>query len=236
MLLLGHRRVGVGYHNRLEVRHHRIPRGGLAANVGYGPGDQHRIEASRAQPVRQLRRPRQKRAEAVFADDLVLRANIEIRPKIVPLTALTHRFDAAPASIWRQHAIHMTPLDRGTFVDRILDPEHTAARRAHRRREPVHLRNDVASSRTHRMTNGIVHEGILQIDHHERRARGIETGMRVLDTATPHDSRRHRSGNVQSIHRDLHRVAARSIQLTAIENVLAEKRKARGFPCYLLRL
>src|ERR1700739_2356068 len=81
--VLAQRGITVADHDRAEVHHIGVARRAFAAYIGHRPGDQHRIEASRPQPVGEVRCPGHKGAVAVFLDDLVFPSDVELRPQLV---------------------------------------------------------------------------------------------------------------------------------------------------------
>ena len=77
VLLVGARRVGVADHDGLEIEHHGVTRRRLAADIRDRAGDQHRVVALRAQPLRQIGRALDEGTETIFLHDLVLGLHVE---------------------------------------------------------------------------------------------------------------------------------------------------------------
>ena len=96
--------------------------------------------------------------------------------------------------------MRIAPFVRAAFVERVLDPEHATARTTHHRGEPVHVGHDVARHGTDRVTDLIVHECILQIDHDQRRPPRIEIGMRMGHATSRDDALCDGIGNVEPVH------------------------------------
>ena len=59
---------------------------------------------------------------------------------------------------------------------------------AHRGGEAVDVGHDLARRRADRVADRVVHEGVLQVDHHQRRARRIDGGEAMLGAAALHDA------------------------------------------------
>ena len=90
----------------------------------------------------------------------------------------------------------------------VLDPEHAASGGADGGGETVHLGNDIARRRADGVADGVVHEGVLQIDHHQGSLTGVEVGVRMLDPIAAQHALGHRRWNVQSVHRSISIIAA----------------------------
>jgi hypothetical protein len=78
VLLVGAGGVGVAHHDGLEIQHHGVARGGFAAHIGDGAGDQDRVVALRAQSLRQIGGALHESAETILQHHLVLRQHFQI--------------------------------------------------------------------------------------------------------------------------------------------------------------
>ena len=79
VLLVGEGGVAVGDEEHLVVQHHRVPRGGLAADLGGGAGDDQGVDAAILQDRVQVGRAGREGAEAALAHLQILRPHIQAR-------------------------------------------------------------------------------------------------------------------------------------------------------------
>jgi hypothetical protein len=113
---------------------------------------------------------------------------------------LGERGDPLFAHFGRGHFVRHRPFVEAARVMRHLHPEDPAARLADRRGKPIDRGHDIARRGADRVPDFVVHKRVLQIDHDECGARGIEIGIAVLAAAPgdhPIDDRLRNAGAVQ---------------------------------------
>ena len=92
----------VGHHDGLEIEHHRITRGALAADMGGGAGDQDGVDIALAQMPLDVGGALDESAVALLRQASVFGPDVVKVPEFETVVAFLHGFVAAPHALRRQ--------------------------------------------------------------------------------------------------------------------------------------
>ena len=177
--------VAVRHHDHVEITHHGVARGRLAADIGECAGHRQGIDAPGAQPVLDIRRALNEGAEAALDHPHVPVLDIHRRPQGMPLGAFLELADYPLRHLQVAGAAEEgRPFGEDIVVEGGINPDDRSARGPERRRQAIDVGHDLPRLRHLRWQAGF-QEGRLHIDHDQRGARRIERVADMQPAAAP---------------------------------------------------
>src|SRR5258706_4517248 len=178
MLLVRERSGAVAQQHDLVVEHHRVARGGFAADVGLGACDEQRIDAALLQERAEVGSAGDERAVAVLRHPRVAGRDVELAPGLLQLVTRGKGCSGTRSVFWSYENIKEIPVTRIL----VQHPDHRHAAPAQLGHEAIDAGHDVArAGHFDRRAGG--DERVLQVDDEQRGALRIEAVEQVQPPA-----------------------------------------------------